>query len=373
MAFVRKILKKIFTRPTRWMADRFSSSPDRDDVFTSLTDLLKRIEEGKEGGETISTDVTTASFIIFSDQHKGGGDMADDFRLSRRNYSAALDYYFKEQFTMVNLGDCEELWENTEKIAVEYNRDVLLQEARFLQAGRYYRVFGNHDLQWKFAFPRSIYLKPLFGEKLSVCEGIVLQFVYQQRPIRFLLTHGHQGDKRSDGNWFSTWFVAAVWTPIQRYLEISINTISDSYELVDKHNQIMYQWSATCKDLVLISGHTHKPVFASMDHMERLKKHLASAEKQGNKEESSRIEKELLRRQAEYAGKQYTKTMAVPSYFNSGCCCFNDGDITAIEIAQGEIRLVKWEQETQDAEPVRKVLEWAELEYIFDQLEKPAL
>ena len=31
-----------------------------------------------------------------------------------------------------------------------------------------------------------------------------------------------------------------------------------------------------------------------------------------------------------------------PSYFNSGCCCFDDGTITGIEIAEGFIRLVKW-------------------------------
>ncbi|MGZ3873449.1 MAG: metallophosphoesterase, partial [Mucilaginibacter sp.] len=31
------------------------------------------------------------------------------------------------------------------------------------------------------------------------------------------------------------------------------------------------------------------------------------------------------------------------TYFNSGCCCFNDGDITGIEIADASIRLIKWE------------------------------
>ena len=105
-----------------------------------------------------------------------------------------------------------------------------------------------------------------------------------------------------------------------------------------------------------------------MDHIDRLKKHLQNATAAGDATESARIQAELTRRETEYAGKKYTKTMAVPSYFNSGCCCFNDGDITGIEIADGEIRLVKWEQETGDAEPVRKILEWAELEYTFDQL-----
>ncbi len=31
-----------------------------------------------------------------------------------------------------------------------------------------------------------------------------------------------------------------------------------------------------------------------------------------------------------------------PCYFNSGCCCFDDGDITGLEIENGLIRLVKW-------------------------------
>jgi hypothetical protein len=31
-----------------------------------------------------------------------------------------------------------------------------------------------------------------------------------------------------------------------------------------------------------------------------------------------------------------------PSYFNSGCCCYRDGDITGIEITYEKISLVKW-------------------------------
>jgi hypothetical protein len=34
-----------------------------------------------------------------------------------------------------------------------------------------------------------------------------------------------------------------------------------------------------------------------------------------------------------------------PLYFNSGCCCFVDGDITGIEIGDGDIRLIKWKEE----------------------------
>jgi len=44
-----------------------------------------------------------------------------------------------------------------------------------------------------------------------------------------------------------------------------------------------------------------------------------------------------------------------PYYFNSGCCCFVDGDITGIEIADGCIRLVKWTEK--DEHSTRELLE----------------
>ena len=35
-----------------------------------------------------------------------------------------------------------------------------------------------------------------------------------------------------------------------------------------------------------------------------------------------------------------------PSYFNTGCCRFSDGDITGIEITGQTISLVKWDRVT---------------------------
>ena len=364
---LRKILKKIFTRPILWAANHFTSSPHRDDVFSSLSDLLSRIITKKTDGKIIPF-TSSSRFIIFSDQHKGRNDFADDFRLSKKNYITALDHYFKEGFTFFNLGDCEELWENTEKAAVDINRDSLLKEVQFLLDNRYYRTFGNHDLAWKFSFPRNMFLKPLFGDKLDVCEGFILNTTHDGKEYRIFLTHGHQGDNRSDGNWFSTWFVAAIWTPIQRFLDISLNTLSDSYALVDKHNRILYDWSSEQSRLILITGHTHKPVFASLDHIERLEKEIVRATAEKNDQLILQLTAELEKRKSEYAGKATSKIEVNPSYFNTGCCCFSDGDITGIEIDNGEIRLIKWEQETADGAPVRKIMEATKLEYIFEAL-----
>ncbi|HYE56036.1 MAG TPA: metallophosphoesterase [Chitinophagaceae bacterium] len=367
---IRRFAQRLLRGPITRLAQRLSSAPRKEAVFKSLSSLLERIiKKGAKNDSVIRFDLIRDRFIIFSDQHKGGRDLADDFRLAEKNYLEALRYYYENGYTLICLGDCEELWENEPKKLMEANRKALDAEAQFLHAGRYHRVFGNHDLEWKYEIQRALYLKPVFGDKLKVCEGLILQTPYNNDVYSVFLTHGHQGDQRSDGNAFSKWIVAAIWTPIQRFLEINIDTVSDSIELVDKHNIIMYQWSATQKNLVFISGHTHKPVFASLDHVERLTTQLARAKEENDTTRIAELQAELEKRKAEYAGKQFLKTMAIPSYFNTGCCCFFDGDITGIEIADGDIRLVKWEQEKEV--PQRKVLEQSPLTYIFDKLTLP--
>jgi hypothetical protein len=52
-----------------------------------------------------------------------------------------------------------------------------------------------------------------------------------------------------------------------------------------------------------------------------------------------------------------------PCYFNTGCCRFEDGDITGIELDAGQIRLIKWGEE--DGKIARKELEAAGLSEIF--------
>ena len=366
IATMRKLLQWIFKKPITWLANKVSSSPVRKNIFSSLSQLFENITINRKSGTVLPFEMNSGRFIIFSDQHKGGKDMADDFRYSEPNYLAALQHYYSNDFVFINLGDCEELWENTPKSVIDKNRITLLEEAKFLLARRYYRIYGNHDLEWKYTIQQNMYLKPIFGDTLDVCEGIVLQTTYNEKLYSFFLAHGHQGDQKSDGNAFSTWVVAAIWTPIQRFFEISIDTISDSFELVDKHNIIMHDWSATQEKMIFISGHTHKPVFASLDHIEKLARQLEKATASGDPKEIELLKHAIEKRRAEYAGKKIVRTNAIPTYFNTGCCCFNDGDITGIEIADGFIRLVKWEMIENTSS--RKVLEESPLFYLFDQL-----
>ncbi len=275
---MKRFLLFLFKRPILWLAEKLSSSPREEAVFRTLSKLLDDIEKNKTSrGIMKGFDFMKDRFIIFSDEHKGMRDGADDFRDAENDYLAALDYYFQQGFHFINLGDCEELWKYPPDGVIKKNTACLESEKKFHLEDRYTRIFGNHDLEWKYILQRNLYLRPIFGKKLKVYEGMLLKTSHKGESFSFFFAHGHQGDQRNNGNAFSIWVVANIWTPIQRYFGVSINTPATSFELTDRHNIIMYEWSSTQRNLIFISGHTHKPVFASLDHIERLTRKLESA------------------------------------------------------------------------------------------------
>ena len=124
----------------------------------------------------------------------------------------------------------------------------------------------------------------------------------------------------------------------------------------------MYDWSAAREKVLLITGHTHQPVFNSMTHLERLYLRLEEAKMAGDAKAIQQISVEIPRRRREYDFVNHSFKNMKPSYFNSGCCCFDDGTITGIEISAGFIRLVKWS--LTDGKPRRIVAEEERLEVI---------
>ena len=172
---------------------------------------------------------------------------------------------------------------------------------------------------------------------------MILQTTINGKKLSIYLTHGHQGDLQSDGNWFSKWFVSNLWGPVQGYLRINPNTPANNNQLKTDHNRIMYEWSEQRQNLLLITGHTHQPVFKSLTQLEKLYAELDKAKVAGNDSKIKDLQHQISERH--FKGDQvltYKDTNYKPCYFNSGCCCFDDGDITGIEIANGYIRLIKW-------------------------------
>lgn len=364
---MRRLLRFILLRPVLWGTKKFSSKPERKRIFGALDKLYKDIHDqpGKKG-IVVPFEQQAGRFIIFSDHHKGTRNGADDFTMAEPNYLAALDHYCKNEFAYVCLGDSEELWENSLGGVKAHNQKAFEAEKKFVEKNAFIKVIGNHDLYWgndPFAWWQ---LRHIYGEEVKIYEGVVLATAAAGRPLHIFCTHGHQGDAQSDGNWFSKFFVARIWAPLQAYLRINPNTPAYNNEKKTLHNEIMYEWSLIQQDAVLVTGHTHQPVFESLTHIERLYKQLQVAETGGDDTAVAGITEEIRKTEKQFTAVSVDYLTMKPSYFNSGCCCFSDGDITGIEIADGCIRLIKWT--LVDQQPVRQLLEEISLQELVRRL-----
>lgn len=365
----KKLLKFLLAKPLTWMANRFSSAPKQENVDASLSKLYAQSvdEPGKKSGSMFTIENGKQSIIIFSDQHKGARDGSDDFAFAEKNYLTALDYYNDKNFYLVNLGDNEELWENTIFQVIKHNQNTFDKEKLFIERGAYCKIIGNHDLFWKNdPLVAQGFIKKIYGKSIKIFESIVIRVQLSTAYLDIFCTHGHQGDAQSDGNAFSKWFVSYIWGPLQMLLEINTNSPSANDESKTRHNQMMYEWAIKQPDALLITGHTHQPVFKSLTHLERLYLQLEDAKEKGDQTLISKIETEIPKRRREYDFVNNSFRNLNPSYFNSGCCCFEDGTITGIEIDEGAIRLVKWSYVNNI--PTRIIAEEAPLEEIALQV-----
>ncbi len=365
---MRSLIRFILYKPILWLVNRYSSAPDRERVFSALSNLKKNLEtEPGRKGFVIPFNSNANRFIIFSDQHKGRKNGADDFMRAENNYLTALQFYNQQGFHFISLGDCEELWENTLFQVMKNNQASIAAERAFITRSAFTKIFGNHDLDWQIDPLAPAYLYRMYSASIPVLQGIILQTTVAHKTLSIFCTHGHQGDLQSDGNWFSKFFVAKIWAPLQAFLHINPNTPAYDHDLKTAHNRMMYEWSSQQKDLVLITGHTHQPVFASLTHFERLQWQHRKALYEQNPEWAQAIEDEMKWRSIEDTRIPEDYLHMKPAYFNTGCCCFADGDITGIEIADGFIRLIKWEEE--ERKSTRTILEERKLEDLIKDLQ----
>jgi predicted phosphodiesterase len=340
---IRRGLKFLLEKPVTWIAEKVSSAPDRSAVLHALTELYDQCKNQSSGKiKHLNLHGDQQPIIIFSDEHRGSRNGSDDFGVCEPCYLAALSYYNQEKYSFINLGDCEELWENTMFGIAKHNEAVYAAEKLFLDRNAYFKVFGNHDLFWDNDPLASLWLKKIYGKSIRIYTAVLIQYKINDEFLEIFCTHGHQGDKQSDGNVFSKWFVSYIWGPLQNFLGININSPSANDHLKTLHNMYMYDWSAAQKKTILITGHTHQPVFNSLTHLERLYQRLEKAKTLDDADALQKIQQEIPRRKREYDFVNNSFNDMRPSYFNSGCCCFDDGTITGIEISGGAIRLVKW-------------------------------
>ncbi|MCX5830314.1 MAG: hypothetical protein NT140_00210 [Deltaproteobacteria bacterium] len=301
----------------------------------------------------IKTVPSNGKYIVMSDCHRGDGSAADEFAHNSLIYKCALEYYLKEGFTYIELGDAEELWENDsfEQIYITHTSVYELLH-RFHDPDpaktRYLKVWGNHDADWcdnaaplRSLFPDiQIHEAILIGgqgfagssvpnppvspfakggrERSAGAKGVREEGVHTEEGVLpILLLHGHQADPICTGlrAKISRYIVRHVWARLQRIGIGDPTRAAENPGRCDEIDKTLYQM-ATAK--IVIAGHTHRPVFANLSLTER--RFLESG-----------IGTPGVRR----------KEKAEPVYYNTGSCV-HPRCITGLEITSHNITLAKW-------------------------------
>ena len=286
-------------------------------------------------------------YALFSDLHLGDGGNSDLFKHNKKTMEFALDYYKKQKYSIILLGDIEELWQfDFIDIFNTYDSSIY-SLLRSFPDNKVHRVFGNHDIDWKRPSTDPIYSNKKI--QYGVPEAIKL-------GNDLFLVHGHQGDKTCDRK---TW-ESRYWShkgeplvPIGKTFGISSRLATKS-QVPANREKLYYKWAIDNK-VILICGHTHNAIFASRNYYWWLKDQIKKKEKElknfsTDKVKSWELYEEIKKHNSnlhieERMGRhcnQISKTgKPLPCYFNTGCGHFRDG-ITNIEIEGDKIRLIKW-------------------------------
>lgn len=264
----------------------------------------KRLNEVFKSAEEIPFD-DSSKFIFFSDCHRGDNRWSDDFADNQNLFFQALNYYYNEGFTYIEIGDGDELWENKifEDIRQAYS-NIFWKMSEFHKQNRLYLIWGNHNRKWKKKKNVEKYLyqyyndrngrnEPLF-DGIKVHEG--LNLLHKSTNKKIFIVHGHQGDLLNDGLWWLGRFVVRhIWKPLQVLGVRDPTSPAKNFKKRGEVEKKIIEW-ITDNTQILIAGHTHRPVFPDN---------------------------------------------GAPLYFNAGSCV-HPRCITGIEIQNGEIILIKW-------------------------------
>ncbi len=353
--------------------------PDPKEVITEkynrlIAEGLDKAYKKFELNNRLSLDIGKDRFVFVSDHHKGMQDKADNFHDCQEHYHAALEYYFNNGYTLIVMGDAEELWECRPSPVVKKYASTLKLEAGFNDVKRYYRVHGNHDDYWKEKGTVAKHLVPVFGGAFPFYNSLKIDVKENGSLLgELFIVHGNQGTLDSDRySKYSKFFVRVFVRNFQRIFGIAGTSPKNDPRMRDINNAAMYNWASNRSGTALIAGHTHHPVFISRDlagkieaEADLLKEKLDEAKGSENAFLISDISEQYEGKKKELAEVKTKNTVTEPfrktkpCYFNTGCCSFGDGDMTAIEISEGMIRLVRWPDDNKM--PHKKILEAADL------------
>lgn len=267
-------------------------------------DTLKRVSKVFNSADEVLFD-DSSRIVLISDCHRSDGSFADDFARNQNIYFAALTHYYNENYTYIEIGDGDELWETSKmETIINQHSNVFWLLRKFYIKNRLFLIYGNHDMVKKnerfvknnlyeyFNEPTKKYV-PLF-ENIKIHEGLVLK--HKVTGGKILLLHGHQVDCMNSTFWRLTRFlVRFIWRPLNVLGVRDPTSAAKNYTKKEDVAKKLTKWVVKEKHM-LVAGHNHRPAFP----------------KEGE-----------------------------PPYFNDGSCV-HPRCITGIEILEGTISLVKW-------------------------------
>jgi UDP-2,3-diacylglucosamine pyrophosphatase LpxH len=246
-----------------------------------------------------------SKFAFLSDVHRGDDSVSDEFTRNQNIYLHALNYYYYNSYTYIEVGDGDELWEYKKFKHIRLaHTDVFLVIKKFFDKNRLVILYGNHNIYLrnkKFVMDNYYNFYDEYNQErvelykgISPQEAVILK--HKNTGQEILVVHGHQGDFMNDQFWPFTMFLLRYFWRYSHIVGFE-NPTSPARNMLKRHKveRNYNKWIADHK-MMLICGHTHRPKFPKNDDL---------------------------------------------PYFNTGCCIHTRG-ITGIEIANGEINMVAW-------------------------------
>ncbi|MCL2608471.1 MAG: serine/threonine protein phosphatase [Treponema sp.] len=276
--------------------------------------------------------------VILSDLHMGAG-LRDDLAHQGELVTALLrDYYLERGWILVLNGDIEELHRHPLHRIRERWGELYRVFALFAEAGRLYKLVGNHDdaLLHRKSYPFKLH------QMIRIETGTIPAYVY----------HGHQP--------------SIVYSNFNKLMGIGIRYVlrpfgigNISWRRNPYHRYAVekaaYDFSLE-QNCISIIGHTHRPLFESLGRFEYIRFEIESLCRRfplssGEERERIRSEVEFLRvelgklsrseRRSVLRQSLYGQELPVPCLFNSGCAIGRKG-LNAIEISAEDIALTYW-------------------------------
>ena len=271
---------------------------------------VQRLKETFTSGRLEMFD-TSSKYVILSDCHRGNGNQSDEFTKNQNIFQHALSHYYKEGYTLIEAGDGDELWEHPRiKDIKNAHFETFEVIKKFHNDGRFILLYGNHNVYLKDkAYVEANLYRHLnehtqewvpFLPDIEPIEGLVLK--HKTTGQNIFVVHGHQGDFPNDQGWyFSMLSLKYFWRHLHALgFQNPASPVKNAYKR-HKIEKNYANWIEKYRTM-LICGHTH-----------RLK---------------------------------YPRNGDLP-YFNTGCCIYPIS-MTAIEIENDLITMVRWKIQADD-------------------------